>query len=142
MSTWNRNQVASFFPSLSNSHTHRGLGSDWRMNIAFPPVNINKKEKEFQISLATPGYIKEDFKIESKEGRLIVSATHRKSKEEQTDEYIHREYDVMSFEREIVLPLNAVEEEIKAKYENGMLNITIPRNESDNETPSVKISVE
>lgn len=142
MSAWNRNSVSSFFPNISNSQRHRGLGDDWRMNIAFPPVNVKKKEEEFEIVLAAPGYAKEDFSIESQNGRLLISASRTEEKENKTDDFIHREYDTRSFEREILLPEHSVEQDIKATYRDGMLTITVPRDKKDLEMPSLTIPVE
>ena len=129
MGQWNRQSGASFFPNVDRSNVHRGIGGDWRMNIAFPPVNISKKKDEFKISIAAPGYDKDDFKIESKNGKLLITATHRTSTEEQTDDYVHREYETHSFEREINIPDDVVTDDIKASYINGVLKISLPRKE-------------
>ncbi len=59
------------------------------MKIAFPPVNIAREEESFIVSLAVPGYDKNDFSISAENGLLSVSAKHDESLEEKTDDYLH-----------------------------------------------------
>ncbi len=112
------------------------------MKIAFPPVNIAREEESFIVSLAVPGYDKDDFSISAENGLLSVSAKHDESLEEKTDDYLHHEYRRFSFDRQLALPADTVEEGITATYKDGMLNIVVPRREDAKDVKPVQVKVE
>lgn len=124
---WNKQPVATFFPAVKDRLRSTGLLPDWRMSMEFPPVNISKDEEVYKVLVAVPGYKKEDFKIEVKEGILFVSAERKESSEEQTKDYVHREYDFHTFQREIRISTEVSIDDIQANYANGILTITLPK---------------
>lgn len=73
---------------------------------------------------------KKDFKITLEGNLLTISSEKQHNEESHEDNYTRREFSYQSFQRSFELPKNVVkEEEIKAKYENGMLLLTIPKKE-------------
>lgn len=112
------------------------------MQIAFPPVNIAREEEAFVVSLAVPGYDKSDFTISATNGMLTVSAEHGESLEEQTDDYLHREYARQSFERQLTLPADTIEEAITATYDKGILVITVPRRADATDVKTIEVTVD
>ncbi|MBP5242339.1 MAG: Hsp20 family protein, partial [Clostridia bacterium] len=74
-----------------------------------------------------PGYEKEQIKVMLEDGYLTVSAAKEKSEEEDKKRYLRREI-AESCRRSFYVGKNLTEEQIKAKYENGILRLTVPKN--------------
>jgi len=96
-------------------------------SLSIPAVNIVENEKNFKISLAVPGMKKEDLKIDVEEGMLLISA--EKEEEMEDEKYNRREYNYSSFRRSFTLPDDVMKDKIEAKYENGVLELMLPKKE-------------
>jgi HSP20 family protein len=99
-----------------------------------PAVNIKESDLEFHIELAAPGLKKEDFKISLDKDVLTISSELETSSSSENDGYKRREFSYSSFKRSFTLPEKANKAEINAKYENGILLISIPKLEVKTET--------
>jgi len=94
---------------------------------SIPAVNIKDLENAYDIELAAPGFQKEDFKINLEHGTLSISAERKTEKNEQEDNYTRKEFSYSSFSRSFSLPEDVKEEKVKAKYENGLLHLTLEK---------------
>ena len=92
-----------------------------------PAANIAEGEKEFSIELAVPGYKKEDFKVKVDKDMLTISAETKSEKSEGDKQYTRKEYNYSSFARSFRLPDNVKDDAITAKYENGVLQLALPK---------------
>lgn len=96
-----------------------------------PNCDINESESHFMVSFDMPGVKKEDIKIEVKDKHLFISGErHREIKEEQRGSTLRHERMYGKFERTFVLPSLIDTEKIEAQFENGVLNIALPKAES------------
>ncbi|MCG2419641.1 Hsp20/alpha crystallin family protein [Aequorivita sp. F47161] len=97
--------------------------------FSIPAVNISENLTNFAIEIAVPGFKKENFTIEAEEDTLKVSSKTIETAEESNKEtrYTRREFNYNKFERSFTLPENVKTEDIEAKYENGVLKITLPK---------------
>ena len=104
-------------------------GTDQRQYFAIPPANIREQEKDYIIELAVPGYTKENFSIELDENLLTISLNEEGQKEDKEDKehYIMKEFGFEGFKRSFRLSDKVEKEQIAAKYENGLLQVTIPK---------------
>ncbi|MFM8917083.1 MAG: Hsp20/alpha crystallin family protein [Bacteroidota bacterium] len=93
----------------------------------FPAVNIVEGEKSYEIEVAAPGMKKDDFKIEIENGLLTISAERKEVKKEEQKNYTRQEFYYNSFSRSFTLPENAKEDGLSAKYEDGMLRLTVAK---------------
>jgi HSP20 family protein len=100
--------------------------ADCNQYFSIPPANIVENEKDFRIEMAVPGYTKSDFNIELDENRLIISMDKEKQ-QEQASGYLMREFGFNSFSRSFRLSNKVDRENISARYENGMLLISVPK---------------
>jgi len=89
--------------------------------MSVPAVNISNTKTGFRLELAAPGFDKEDFKIETQDDLLIISAEKESAKEEDEDQYTRREFSMSSFKRTFNLPGDILYEEVKASYKDGLL---------------------
>ena len=92
-----------------------------------PAVNVSETDKNYEIELAAPGYKKEDFKVDVSNGILNISAETKMEKEEKGKDYTRREFAASSFSRGFSLPENEKQEDINAKYENGILKLSVDK---------------
>lgn len=100
-----------------------------RVGFNVPSANITESEKDYLIELAAPGLTKKDFKVEMDNGMLTISAEKKEEKKEEENGYSRREYSFNSFSRSFTLPENCKSDKIDAKYEDGILKLTLPKKE-------------
>lgn len=92
-----------------------------------PATNIRENEREYTIELAAPGMAKGDFEIAIDEGMLTISSQKEQDTTQEEDNYTRREYNYSSFSRSFKLPDAVIADEIKARYEEGVLKINVPK---------------
>jgi len=107
----------------------RFFNSRWLSGHNMPAVNVKETDKTYEVELAVPGYDKKDFNISVDNGLLTVSAEKREEKEQKQDNYTRREFGFTSFSRAFNLPVNTNDEDVQAKYEDGILRLTISKKE-------------
>jgi len=95
-----------------------------------PAVNIKENGDTFEVEVAAPGMTKDDFKVSLDSNLLTISSAKEEKNEEHTDNYTRREFSYQSFQRSFELQKEVVDQDnIRARYENGMLRLTIPKKE-------------
>jgi HSP20 family protein len=116
---------------FDNRFWNRGLVNEdfWNGRSGEPALNIKEMDDHFEIELAAPGFGKKDFKVTIDEGYLIIKAEKELTKEEKEENYTRKEFTYNSFERSLLLPENVKEEEIKAKYNDGILSFKVMKKE-------------
>jgi len=92
-----------------------------------PAVNEKVDEKGYYLEIDLPGVKKEDIDISVNEGILTVAGERKLEKKEEKENYTRIESFFGRFERAFKLPADADLDNVEAKYENGVLNIFIPR---------------
>lgn len=100
-------------------------------NTTLPAVNVKEKKDAFEIEMSAPGLKKEDFNVELSNNVLTISC-EKKEEDETKDEdgrYTRREFIYQSFSRSFNLPETIDHEKIDAKYEDGILTLSIPKME-------------
>lgn len=112
-------------------------------NTTLPAVNIVEDNDGFVVEMAAPGMKKDDFKIELDNEILKISSEKKEEKELKEDErYTRREFSYQSFVRTFHLPKSVVDDsKIKAKYEDGILRIMIPKREEVKKLAPRKIAI-
>lgn len=117
------NMVDDFFGGSWISHS--GLrGENFK-------VNIQEKDNEYIVEAELPGVQKDQINLELRDDRLTILVKREDSINKESKNYIHRESHYSSMSRSIYLP-DAKEEGTKAKLENGVLNIIVPKEEDKN----------
>jgi HSP20 family protein len=95
--------------------------------MKFPAVDIEETEKAFLIKADLPGLKKEDIKITIEDNQLTISGERSKTEKSETEHYKHFERLQGSFSRSFLLPDSINEENVSAKYENGVLMLTVKK---------------
>lgn len=94
-----------------------------------PAVNITERKDDYLVSLAVPGLKKEDFKIDVEGNLLTISSEKEEQKEEEDERYTRKEYNYSSFERSFTLPDEVNQDKIDARYQDGVLKLSLPKKE-------------
>lgn len=135
------------YPSLFDHFFENDL-FDWSnrnfstTNTTLPSVNIKEGKENFEVEVAAPGLKKEDFKIELNNDLLTISSEKKVENEVKEKEcYTCREFSYQSFSRSFTLPNIADGEKVLAKYDNGILTVTIPKKEEAKAKPSRMIEI-
>ena len=91
-------------------------------------TDIKETPEEYIVHAELPGVKKEDIKIDYNNNYLNISATRNNESEEKKDNYIRRERSYGSVSRGFYIS-NVNKDSIKAKFDNGVLNIELPKKE-------------
>ncbi len=117
------------------------LRSDYPDN-SFPSANIIEAKENYRIEMAIPGYSKEEIKIKLDGQILNISAEIAESGEVQDERKVRFEFSKRSFSRSFRLSNWVDSASIAAKFENGMLLVTIPKVEEAKEKPATDIMID
>ena len=101
----------------------------YRSDSFMPSVDVAETDTHFEISAELPGMKKEDIQVDLENGRLSITGERSFRNEEEGKNYHRVENRYGSFSRSFYLPDSIDEDSISAKYEDGILNITIAKNE-------------
>lgn len=109
-----------------------------------PAINVLEDEDKYTVELAAPGAKKEDFHVEiNADGDLKIKMESKEDKKEEDKKahYLRREFSYSKFEQTLILPEDVEKENISAKVEHGVLNITLPKIKKE-ELPKIGRKVE
>ena len=111
----------------------------YRSNGSLMKTDVEETDSSYIITMDVPGVKKEDIHAELKDGYLTVNATTDTSNEEKDSHgnYIRRERYAGSVSRSFYVGEAITQEDIKAKFENGILRLTLPKKDL-NKIPETK----
>ena len=141
----------SLFPSFP-SYFDRFLESDlmdWNssnfagVNQTLPAVNITENDDEFLIEVAAPGLQKSDFNLDYDNGQLTISSVKEsKHEEKEKGSVTRREFSYQSFQRSFTVSDTVVNpDKILAKYNDGILHVSLPKREEVKPKPARTIKI-
>jgi HSP20 family protein len=112
-------------------------------NTTLPSVNVKEADEGFEVEMAAPGMEKEDFRIEVNNGFMTISS-EKKSESREEDKkgrYTKKEFCYQSFSRSFSLPVSVDSDKIEAKYDKGILTVSIPKREESKPKPVRQIAI-
>ena len=94
-------------------------------------TDVKEDENGYELHIELPGYQKEDVKAQLKDGYLTIHAEKNQNNDQKDEEgkFIRRERFYGSCSRSFYVGEELTEEDIKAKFENGVLKIAVPKKE-------------
>jgi HSP20 family protein len=113
--------------SSSNGTVSSKQDKDQSISLWRPKVDIKETEKDFLIHADLPGIKKEDIHMEVKDGVLSISGERKQEKKTDTDKFHRVERSYGKFTRSFAVPSGVSEEQIAAKFDNGVLEVSIPK---------------
>ncbi len=142
MKNKNENFAPTLFTDIFDSAKY--LGKNWlekEFGQSLPAVNIKESAKEFSLEFAAPGFKKNDFKINVDNNILTITAEKKEEKTEENKRFTRREFAYNSFSRSFTLPDNTNADKIDAKYNDGILKLSVPKKEETKILPKKEITV-
>ncbi|MEN7549248.1 Hsp20/alpha crystallin family protein [Rapidithrix thailandica] len=121
------------FPSFSNvlegfiNDIDFKFGQDHQATT--PSVNITENQEGYTLELAAPGLNKEDFHINLEQNLLSISVEKNIETKGEDTKYKRKEFNFNRFKRSFSLPEHIDGNKIEAKYEQGILRLSIPKPE-------------
>ena len=116
------NEIFNEFPAT--------FGKTFREDVlSFPPVNIVEHTSAYQLEVSVPGLEKADFNIKLDSNILTISADKKEEVKSETEKVIRKEFSQKAFKRSFTLDEKIEANAIEAKYENGILKLTLPKKE-------------
>lgn len=105
---------------------------------AAAPVNtvmktdVKETDTAYELDIDLPGYKKEDVKAELKDGYMTITASRNTSNDEKDEngKYIRRERFMGTCSRSFYVGEVVTEEDITARFEDGILKVTVPKKEA------------
>ena len=131
-----------YMPSIFNNSVFDNF-DNW-MDFSFPSFNqrlygasssqlmktdVKETDKDYEVSIDLPGFKKDEIQIELKDGYLTVSAAKGldKDEEDKKGHYIRQERYSGAMSRTFYVGEDVKQEDIKAKFENGILSLSVPK---------------
>lgn len=134
-----RRQVDQIFDDLvTNSHN-----SNQRDSLGYwkPAIELQDHGSQYLLRAILPGIDGQDLDIQVTKDAVVISGEIRSSQSvspeageskesEQSRKYIHSEFNYGKFQRVIPLPSSVVNDQVGAKFEQGILTLTLPKQEA------------
>jgi HSP20 family protein len=98
-------------------------------SVWLPPVDITEGEDALVLSFDLPGLKEDEIQVELDDNVLTVSGERERKHEVKQDDYFRYERRFGSFSRSVALPAGVKDDQIEASYENGVLEIRVPKPE-------------
>lgn len=113
---------------LNNMFRESSFGERWsEAGILAPLVDVKDEGSDILVTTDLPGVEKGDVDLDVSDNRLTISATRSANNEEKDEGYLRRERAYSSFSRTVTLPDAVTTDGAKAKLENGVLTVSLPK---------------
>lgn len=113
------------FDELFNRSISDIVGTDFTSES--PSVNIIETEDAFALEVAAPGLEKEDFDVSIDKDHLIISADKKQAEDAESPTFKRKEYNYQKFSRKFRMPKSVDKDTVKAKYDLGILKVTVEK---------------
>lgn len=119
------------FPSMDNSKAIRNAQRQLygRNASNLMKTDVQEHDDHYEVDIDLPGFKKEELSLELKDGCLVISAAKGldRDEEEKNGRFVRRERYVGSMSRSFYVGKDLKQEDIHARYESGVLRLTIPK---------------
>ena len=95
-----------------------------------PQIDVIERDDSIVVHAALPGIDKKDLEVSTTQQTLTLRGSSRKETKEERGEYFRHEISRGNFLRTVTLPAVVDESKIKAKFKDGLLEVTLPKLES------------
>lgn len=121
----------SLFEDLFQNIPSTYMKNDWNAAFSngFVPVNIRETAEAYEVEVVAPGMDKSEFKVNIENNLLTISGEKKTENKEETERQVKREFSFRAFSRSFTLDDTIDSSRIAAKYENGILHLTLPKKE-------------
>ncbi|HHT20156.1 MAG TPA: Hsp20 family protein [Tissierellia bacterium] len=97
-----------------------------RLSTSNFKMDIKDQDNQYVIEAEVPGYSRDEISLDVEKGLLTISVKKEETKEEDTENYVHRERTLSSMTRRVALG-EVDEDGLSAKLSDGILEIIVPK---------------
>ncbi len=113
-----------------------------KANATAPAINVLESADKYTVELAAPGMSKEDFDVNiNADGDLTIKMEKKEEKKENAH-YLRREFSYSKYEQTLILPDDVDREKIGARVADGVLTVTLPKVNHEEQKVTRTIEVE
>jgi HSP20 family protein len=114
-------------------------GEEWVFN---PVVDVEQQDRHYEITVELPGVRPEDVNVEVQQDMLMISGSKERKQTSGEGENRRSERMYGSFRRAFRLPDDVRQDEIRASFNDGVLTVSVPREESRQQSQARRIEVQ
>ncbi len=105
------------------------IASGYTQPASVMKTDVKETEDSYELDVDMPGFKKEDVKAELKDGYLTINAStkNESNEKDKKGKYVRRERYYGSCSRSFYVGKEVKQEDIKAKFEDGVLKISVPK---------------
>ena len=132
----------SWFPTVFDDFLNTDILP--RTNTTAPAVNVREDEKAYTMEVAAPGIRKEFCRVNiNNDGNLCISIENKMEhkEEEKKHHYLRREFSYTNYEQSYSLPDDVERDKISAKVEHGILTVTLPKLQKEEQKVAKSIEI-
>lgn len=133
----------SWFPTVFDEFMNSEFPTHTNTTTA-PAVNVMEDEKAYTMEVAAPGIKKEYCRVSlNEDGNLSIAIENKMEhkEEDKKQHYLRREFSYTNYQQNYSLPEDVVKDKISARVENGILTVTLPKQEKEAKvSKSIEIS--
>ena len=133
----------SWFPTMFDEFLNNDFTPSTCTTTA-PAVNVKEDEKAYTMEVAVPGIKREDCRVSlNEDGNLSIAIENKMEhkEEDKKQHYLRREFSYTNYQQNYSLPEDVVKDKISARVENGILTVTLPKEEKEAKvSKSIEIS--
>lgn len=105
-------------------------------------TDIRETKDGYELDVDLPGFDKKDINLELKDGYLTIKASRNEEKEDKKHYYLRKERFTGSCSRSFYVGDSVKEEDVHAKFDNGILKLSFPKEEPKQITGGSNIAIE
>lgn len=128
--------MSSLFDSFMNRFMEDESNQDIQRSM---PMDIIEHDDKFILEASLPGFKKSDINIAVEDNELIIEAKREEKKEDKKGNYCRCEIFRGNYRRVLSLSDNVSKDKIDAKYDNGILSVTVPK-QTPKPAQTIKVS--
>jgi HSP20 family protein len=104
-----------------------------------PHIDVSETEQEVRIIAEIPGVNEDDIEVMVNDDMLVIRAQKQMEREEDRENYHVSERVFGTFQRTLQLPFPVEPDQVQARFENGVLNITLPKTQSQDRSHRIQV---
>ncbi len=134
-------RINRMFDEAMRPLTPRGEGEELERGAWAPAVDIYETDNEYVVYADLPGVKKEEISIELKDNTLTLRGEKKFEEKVERDNYLRVERSYGTFVRSFTVPHGVEADKIKARFKDGVLELTIPKRE-EAKPKQIKVEVD
>ncbi|MBF9232561.1 Hsp20/alpha crystallin family protein [Microvirga alba] len=107
--------------------------------MLMPKINVSETEQEMRISAELPGVTEKDIDVSLDGDMLTIRAEKKFERKEDKEDFHFVERSFGTFQRSLRLPYSIKPDQVKAKFENGVLMVSLPKSKEEERTHRIQV---